>query len=97
MEDLGRICKTLAKLGRPDAPAACTRTTSFAGAIPVEPSHAFPRAFLAAAWTDMGAAYETLAGCSTASAADRRAFGAAALDRHRRSSKSDPISARGAW
>ncbi len=60
LEDQGRICKSLASLGRPDAAAECGNTTAFAQAISVEPDHAFPRAFIAAAWTDMGDAYETL-------------------------------------
>ena len=51
VEDLGRVCKSLAILGREDAPAACRRSTTFADRIVVEPGHAFPRAFLAAAWT----------------------------------------------
>jgi non-specific serine/threonine protein kinase/serine/threonine-protein kinase len=85
VEDLGRVCKSLAVLGRPDAPAACTRTTNFADRIAVEPSHAFPRAFLAAAWTNMGRAYDTLAAGPGASAADRRDYRYAAVERYRRS------------
>ena len=85
VEDLGRICKTLAILGRPGAPAACGRTTAFAEAVAVDPSHAFPRAFLAAAWSDVGEAYETLAGRAAGSGADREAYRIAARDRHRRS------------
>ncbi|MBA3895153.1 MAG: tetratricopeptide repeat protein [Gemmatimonadales bacterium] len=45
VEDLARICKVLARLGRSDAPAGCARTTAFAEGISVEPDHAFPRAF----------------------------------------------------
>ena len=85
VEDLGRICKSLASLGRPDAPAACGRTTTFATAIAVEPGHAFPRAFLAAAWSDVGAAYESLARQAGISPAMRREYRLAARDRHRRS------------
>ena len=85
VEDLGRICKTLAVLGRPDASAACTRSTTFADAISVKPSHAFPRAFLAATWTDVGTAYETLAGRPATSAADRRQYLLAAREQHRKS------------
>jgi tetratricopeptide (TPR) repeat protein/tRNA A-37 threonylcarbamoyl transferase component Bud32 len=96
VEDLGRICKTLAVLGRPDAPAGCARTTAFAEAIAVEPGHAWPRAFLAATWTDLGTAYETLAGRPATTAADRRAYRLAARERYRRSHEiwSD-LSARG--
>jgi eukaryotic-like serine/threonine-protein kinase len=85
VEDLGRICKTLASLGRPDALAACARATAFAQAIIVEPSHAFPRAFLAAVWSNMGEAYETMAGRPGTAAADRRNYRLAARERHRRS------------
>jgi non-specific serine/threonine protein kinase/serine/threonine-protein kinase len=84
-EDLARTCKILARLGRPDAPSACARTTGFADRISVDPAHAFPRAFLAAAWTDVGAAYETLASRRGVSAEERRTYYAAALERHRRS------------
>jgi tetratricopeptide (TPR) repeat protein len=96
VEDMGRICKTLATLSRPDAPAACAKTTAFATAIAVEPGHAFPRAFLAAAWSDLGNAYETLAARPTASEADRRDYRLAAMERHRTSHEiwSD-LSARG--
>jgi hypothetical protein len=84
VEDLGRICKTLAVLGRPDASAACARATAFAEAISVEPGHAWPRAFLAATRTDVGTAYETLAG-RPATSADRREYRLAAREQHRRS------------
>jgi tetratricopeptide (TPR) repeat protein len=96
VEDLGRICKTLAVLGRPDASAACARATAFAEAISVEPSHAWPRAFLAATGTDVGTAYETLAGRPATAAADRREYRLAAREQHRKSHEiwSD-LSARG--
>ena len=84
VEDRGRICKILASLGKPDAPATCGRATAFAGAITVDPSHAFPRAFLALVWSEMGSAYEMLAGRH-----HRRGGSAglsvAARDRYRRS------------
>jgi tetratricopeptide (TPR) repeat protein/tRNA A-37 threonylcarbamoyl transferase component Bud32 len=85
VEDLGRVCKSLAILGREDAPAACRRTATFADRIVVEPSHAFPRAFLAAAWSDMGHAYDTLAARRTTSVADRRDYRYAAVERYHRS------------
>jgi len=85
LEDRGRICSTLASLGRADAPAACAGSTSFAQGIKVELSHAFPRAFLAAAWTNMGNAYEILSRHHAATPADRKTYQTAALDRHRRS------------
>jgi tetratricopeptide (TPR) repeat protein/tRNA A-37 threonylcarbamoyl transferase component Bud32 len=96
VEDLGRICKTLATLGRPDAPAACARTTTFAAAIAVEPTHAFPRAFLAAIWTAVGEAHETLADRPSTAGADRLSHRLAAREGHRRSQEiwSD-LSARG--
>jgi non-specific serine/threonine protein kinase/serine/threonine-protein kinase len=96
VEDLARICKVLARLGRADAPPVCARTVTFAEAIVVEPAHAFPRAFLAAAWTDVGEAYESLAGRAETAATDRRRYRAAALERYRRSDEiwSD-LSARG--
>ena len=85
VEDLARICKLLARLGRPDAPAACSRTTGFAEGISVEPSHAFPRAFVAVAWSGMGEAYETLARGGATVPADRRSYRLAAREKHRRS------------
>jgi non-specific serine/threonine protein kinase/serine/threonine-protein kinase len=85
VEDLGRVCQNLASLGWPDAPAACARATRFAEGIVVEPSHAFPRAFLAAVWSDVGEAYETLAGRSGGTEEDRRDYSLAAMERHRRS------------
>jgi tetratricopeptide (TPR) repeat protein len=85
VEDLGRICKSLAVLGRPDAPAACSRAIAFGDAISVEPSHAFPRAFVAATWSDIGEAYERLAGRPATAAAARRDYRLAAMDRHRKS------------
>jgi hypothetical protein len=51
----------------------------------VEPSHAFPRAFLAAIWTGLGRAYDTLAGAPGASAADRRDYRFAAVERYQKS------------
>ena len=72
-------------LGRQDAPAACRRSTAFADRIVVEPSHAFPRAFLAAAWTAMGGAYDTLAARHSTPEADRRDYRLAAVERYRRS------------
>ena len=96
VEDLARVCKVLAGLGRPDAPAACARAGRFGDAIEVEPEHAFPRAFLAQAWTDVGEAYERLAAGAAAGATDLRSYRVAALERHRRSREiwSD-LSARG--
>ena len=85
VEDQARICKALATLGRPDAPNACARTASFARGITVGPDHAFPRAFLAAAWTDLGDAYETLAARAVTAHADRRGYRVTARDRHQRS------------
>ena len=83
LEDQGRICKTLASLGRADAPGACTQATRSAAAITVDSSYAFPRAFVAAAFTNAGDAYEIMAG--RRAAADRRTYLAAALDVHQRS------------
>jgi hypothetical protein len=62
----------------------------------VEPSHAFPRAFLAAAWSDMGEAYEKMAVRPATAEPDRRDYRLAAMERHRRSHEiwSD-LSARG--
>jgi tetratricopeptide (TPR) repeat protein len=85
VEDLGRTCKSLAALGRPSASAACVRATAFAEAISVEPSHAFPRAFLAATWSAVGEAYERLAGQANVATEDRRDYQLAAMDRYRRS------------
>jgi tetratricopeptide (TPR) repeat protein len=85
VEDEARICKTLARLGQPDAPDNCRRATRFMDAIEVEPEHAFPRAFMAAAWTNLGDAYEIMGTRSAAPAADRRSYRAAALDMRERS------------
>ena len=85
VEDLGRVCKSLAILGRPDAPATCRRSTAFSDRIVVQPSHAFPRAFLAAAWTEMGRAYDTMAARHNISESDRRDYRFAAVERYRRS------------
>ncbi|HEU4525607.1 MAG TPA: protein kinase [Gemmatimonadales bacterium] len=85
LEDLGRVCKSLATLGRPDAPTACGRSTRFAERITVAPTHAFPRAFLAAAWTEMGGAYEALARRPGTGATDRKVYRAAAVEQYRKS------------
>jgi tetratricopeptide (TPR) repeat protein len=85
VEDEARICKTLALLGRPDAPDNCRRATEFMDAIEVQPEHAFPRAFLAAAWTNLGDAYATMGSGADAPPGDRLAYRSAALDRHGRS------------
>jgi eukaryotic-like serine/threonine-protein kinase len=83
-EDDGRVCKTLAILGRADAAAACRQTSRSIETITVEPDHAFPRAFLAAVWTTLGEAYETLAARRTTSPEQRREYRNAALTMHRR-------------
>ena len=85
VEDLGRICENTARLGRPEASAACARATAFAQAIVVEPTHAFPRAFLAAVWTEIGEAHDTLADRPATGASDRRNHRIAARERHHRS------------
>jgi tetratricopeptide (TPR) repeat protein len=85
LEDQARICETLAILGRPDGPGACGETARFAAAIAVEPDHAFPRAFIAAAWTDLGQGYEAMGAWRAVQAEDRRAYRARALDMRRRS------------
>ncbi|HEY9507408.1 MAG TPA: hypothetical protein VIQ27_15670, partial [Gemmatimonadales bacterium] len=51
----------------------------------VEPTHAFPRAFLAAASTEMGRGYDTLAARHNTPEADRRDYRFAAVERYRRS------------
>jgi hypothetical protein len=51
----------------------------------VDSSHAFPRAFLAAAWSDMGEAYERMAGGPATAEPDRRDHRLAAMEKHRRS------------
>ena len=61
-EDDGRVCKTLATLGRPDAPTACGQASQSIAKIMVDSSYAFPRALLASVWTDLAQGYETLAG-----------------------------------
>ncbi|HEX6104359.1 MAG TPA: serine/threonine-protein kinase [Gemmatimonadales bacterium] len=85
LEDKARICRTLAVLGRSDAPGACAETARFAGLIAVQPEHAFPRAFIANAWTDIGEGYESLGARPGEAPADARSYRALALDMHRRS------------
>jgi non-specific serine/threonine protein kinase/serine/threonine-protein kinase len=85
LEDQARICKTLAILGRADGPGACGDTERIAGAIQVAPEHAFPRAFIAAAWTDVGEGYEAMGSGRAMPAAERSAFRSKALEMHRRS------------
>jgi tetratricopeptide (TPR) repeat protein/tRNA A-37 threonylcarbamoyl transferase component Bud32 len=85
VEDEARICKTLARLGQPDASDNCRRATRFMDAIEVAPDHAFPRAFMAAAWTNIGDAYEIIGTRSATSAADRRSYRSAAVDMYERS------------
>jgi len=84
-EDDGRVCKTLAILGRSEAAATCGQASRSIEAITVEPDYAFPRAFLAAVWTTLGEAYEVLAARSASSPAQRREYQAAGLALHRRS------------
>ena len=85
--DHGWICKSLAALASPLAPAACVETASFIEATPVEADHAFPRAFFAAIWFDLGEAYDTLAARASTPAAERSAHRSAALRMYRRSSE----------
>ena len=85
VEDLGRVCKGAALLGRRDATAACAKATAFADGIAVPPDHAFPRAMLAATWYELGEAYDTLAGRPQTGASERRDHRVAARERHRRS------------
>ncbi len=84
-EDDGRVCKTLATLGRPDAPTACGQASQSIAKIIVDSSYAFPRALLASVWTDLGQGYETLAGRRVPSAPERGDYRTAALAMHRRS------------
>ncbi|HEY7504284.1 MAG TPA: protein kinase [Gemmatimonadales bacterium] len=85
IEDLGRVCRSSAILGRADAAAVCRRTGTFGDRIVVEASHVFPRAIIATAWTDMGRAYDTLAGRHSIPEADRRNYRFAAVERYRKS------------
>ncbi len=84
-EDDGRVCKTLATLGRPDAPTACGQASQSIAKIIVDSNYAFPRALLASVWTDLGQGYETLAGRRVPSAPERGDYRTAALAMHRRS------------
>jgi eukaryotic-like serine/threonine-protein kinase len=84
-EDDGRVCKTLATLGRPDAPTACRQASQSIVKIAVDSSYAFPRALLASVWTDLGEGYETLAGRQARSAPERGDYERAAFAMHRRS------------
>ena len=84
-EDDGRVCKTLATLGRPDAPTACGQASQSIAKIMVDSNYAFPRALLASVWTDLGQGYETLAGRRVPSAPERGDYRTAALVMHRRS------------
>ena len=84
-EDDGRVCKTLATLGRPDAPTACGQASQSIAKIVVDSNYAFPRALLASVWTDLGQGYETLAGRRAPPAPERGDYRTAALAMHRRS------------
>jgi tetratricopeptide (TPR) repeat protein len=79
------ICKTLAKLARPDAATTCARTARFVELTPVEPTHAFPRAHFAAVWFELGEGYEALADRRGATEPERRAHRETARDMYRRS------------
>src|SRR4029434_5731286 len=81
------ICKSLAALASPLATAACVETASFIEATPVEPDHAFPRAYFAAIWFDLGEAYDILAVRRSALLSERSAHRNAALRMYRRSSE----------
>ncbi|HEX5632427.1 MAG TPA: serine/threonine-protein kinase, partial [Gemmatimonadales bacterium] len=59
-EDRTRLCASLAALGDRGAPATCGAAASLMRGTPIEPTNAFPRAFFAGLWGDLGAAYETL-------------------------------------
>jgi tetratricopeptide (TPR) repeat protein len=85
VEDQARICKTLASLGRSDAGGACGQATRSAGAITVDSGYAFPRAFVAAAFTNVGEAYEIQAQRRGTAPAERGGYHAAALDVYQRS------------
>ncbi len=84
-EDDGRVCKTLAMLGRPDAPTACGQASQSSAKIVVDSNYAFPRALLASVWTDLGQGYETLADRRAPPAPERGDYRTAALAMHRRS------------
>jgi eukaryotic-like serine/threonine-protein kinase len=81
------VCQMLAGLARSNAGATCAGTASFITATPVEPTHAFPRAFFAALWSDLGEAYDTLAVRRMTPAADSRNYRMAARDMYRRSAE----------
>ena len=85
LEDQARICKTLATLGRPATPGACGLATRRASGITVDSGYAFARAFVAAAYTDIGTAYEMLSRRLGPGASDGRGYRTAALDVHLRS------------
>jgi eukaryotic-like serine/threonine-protein kinase len=84
-EDDGRVCKTLATLGRPEAPTTCREASQSILKITVDSSYAFPRAFLAAVWTNLGEGYETLAGRAARSMPAHADYQRAAFLMHRRS------------
>ena len=83
--DHGWTCKALVFLARPEATPACSETAAFIDAIPVEPDHAFARAYLAAIWFDLGEAHDSLAARSANRMAERRSHRLAALKMYRRS------------
>lgn len=85
--DRGWICKTLAALASAEADAACAAAASFVDSTKVEPEHAFPRAYFAAIWFDLGEAHDTLAARRDRSAGQRRAHQMHALTMYRRSSE----------
>jgi serine/threonine protein kinase/tetratricopeptide (TPR) repeat protein len=84
--DRSWICKTLTALARPEAASACAETASFVEETSVEPDHAWPRAYFAASWFDLGQVYDSLAGRPATTAGQRRAHRLTALSMYRRSS-----------
>ena len=80
-------CKTLTALARPEAPSACAETASFVEETSVEPDHAFPRAYFAAIWFDLGEAYDRMAARPATPAGQRQAHRVAALNMYRRSNE----------
>jgi hypothetical protein len=71
--------------GRPEAPTTCREASQSILKITVDSSYAFPRAFLAAVWTNLGEGYETLAGRAGRSTPQHADYQRAAFLMHRRS------------
>ncbi len=86
IESHGRICRTLASMAPSSAAAECALTTTLMHETPMAPTNAGFRGYMAGAYSDLGAVYDSLAASPATPPAARYADRLAALDAYRRSS-----------